>query len=413
VNGRGPDKRRPVARILILVENLTLPFDRRVWLESLALTAAGYQVSVICPTGAPHTAPYECLEGVHIYRYKEPPPTRSRLSYVWEFLYCWLQTAWLSLKVSRERGFDVIHACNPPDTFWLLGLFYKVFGGKKFIFDQHDLCPELFLSRFGESRGFLHGALLWLEKMTYRTANMVISTNESYRQMAISRGKKRPEDVVIVRSGPERSRFTGMPGEESDKRGRSHLVSYLGVMAPQDGVDYLLRSIRLIKDRGRNDISYTLIGSGDSFQDLVQMTKDLDLQTEVEFTGRIPDEDVERILSSSDVCVGPDPKNPLNDVSTMNKILEYMAVGKPVVAFDLVETRFSAGEGALYATPNKEEDLAGKILQLIDDPDRRREMGEYNRRRFIDLMAWDYSKIELVRAYDGLMGVTRKPERSS
>jgi glycosyltransferase involved in cell wall biosynthesis len=401
------DIRRPVARVLILVENLTLPFDRRVWLESKALTAAGYQVSVICPTGAPYTAPYECLEGVHIYRYKEPPPTRSRLSYVWEFLYCWLQTAWLSLKVSRERGFDVIHACNPPDTFWLLGTFYKIFGGKKFLFDQHDLCPELFLSRFRGAKGFLYHALMWLEKMTYRTADMVISTNESYRRTAISRGKMAPDRVVIVRSGPERSRFKGVPGEESDKRGRPYLVSYLGVMAPQDGVDYLIRAIRILKDRGRDDISYTLIGSGDSFQDLVQMTKDLDLQAEVEFTGRIPDEDVERILSSSDVCVGPDPKNPLNDVSTMNKILEYMAVGKPIVSFDLIETRFSAGDGALYATPNEEEEMAGAIAELLDDPEKRRRMGEYNRKRFIEQMAWEYSKVELVQAYDRLTGLRR------
>jgi glycosyltransferase involved in cell wall biosynthesis len=196
-------------------------------------------------------------------------------------------------------------------------------------------------------------------------------------------------------------------GDDKYKRGRRYLVSYLGVMAPQDGVDYLLRSIRIIKDRGRDDICYTLIGSGDSFQDLVRMTKDLDLEAEVEFTGRIPDEDVERILSSSDVCVGPDPKNPLNDVSTMNKILEYMAVGKPVVAFDLIETRYSVAEGALYATPNEEEDLAGKILELIDDPERCRQMGEYNRRRFRETMAWEYSKRELVRAYDQLMGVQR------
>jgi glycosyltransferase involved in cell wall biosynthesis len=401
------DRNCPVSRVLILVENLTLPFDRRVWLESKALTAAGYQVSVICPTGAPHTAPYECLEGVHIYRYKEPPPTQSRLSYIWEFLYCWVLTAWLSLKVWRERGFDVIHACNPPDTFWLLGLFYKIFGGKKFLYDQHDLCPELYLSRFGEGRGFLYRALLWLETLTYRTADLVIATNASYRENAIQRGKVPPDRVVVVRSGPETARFRNVAGDDKYKRGRRYLVSYLGVMAPQDGVDYLLRSIRIIKDRGRDDICYTLIGSGDSFQDLVRMTKDLDLEAEVEFTGRIPDEDVERILSSSDVCVGPDPKNPLNDVSTMNKILEYMAVGKPVVAFDLIETRYSVAEGALYATPNEEEDLAGKILELIDDPERCRQMGEYNRRRFRETMAWEYSKRELVRAYDQLMGVQR------
>ena len=404
----------PVGRVLILVENLTVPFDRRVWLEARALTEAGYHVSVICPTGPPHVAPYENLQGVHIYRYPAPPLTRSRLDYVREFTYCWLRTAWLTLRVSREQGFDVIHACNPPDTFWLLGLFYKVFGGKRFLFDQHDLCPEVFLSRFAEkSGGMIHRTLLWLEGCTYRTADMVIATNASYRDVATSRGRVNPDNVVIVRSGPERGRFAGVAPDPARKRGKCSLVAYLGVMGPQDGVDYLLRAAAALKKKGRTDIAYTLIGHGDSYDDLVRLADELGLTADVLFTGRIPDDEVEAILSSADVCVGPDPKNPLNDVSTMNKIVEYMALAKPVAAFDLRETRQSAGEGALYAVPNEVEDLADKIAILLDDPALRQRMGEYNRERFRASLAWEYSKSVLVGAYDRLLRVRRRASEAA
>lgn len=390
---------RPIGRTLIVVENLTVPFDRRVWLESQALRAAGWQVSVICPTGAPWTKPYEELEGVHIYRYPEPPPTKGALSYLWEFAYCWVRTAWLSLKVARERGFDVLHACNPPDTFFLLGAIYKLFG-KRFLFDQHDLSPEVYESRFGR-RGFWYAALRVLERLTYATSDVVISTNQSYRETALARGWLDASNVFVVRSGPPLSRFKGQPPQTALKRGRPFLVAYLGVMAPQDGVDYLIRAAQaLVERRGRRDVSYTLIGSGDSFEDLVALTAELGLADIIQFTGRIPDPEVEAILSTADVCVSPDPKNTLNDVSTMNKVLEYMAVGRPMVAFDLRETRYSAGEGALYAVPNEVDDLAARIDQLLEDPARRAAMGAYNRERFQKGFAWDYSQTELVRAYE-------------
>ncbi len=390
--------RRP-GRALILVENLTVPFDRRVWLESQALKRAGWQVSVICPTGPPWTLPYEELEGIHIYRYPAPPPTRGAASYVWEFAYCWFRTAWLTLRVARERGFDVLHACNPPDTFFALGAIYKLFG-RKFLFDQHDLSPEVYESRFGK-RGFWYAGLRVLERLTYATADVVIATNRSYREIAIQRGRVDPRNIFVVRSGPPLSRFKDLSPDPGFKRGRPHLVAYLGVMAPQDGVDFLIRAAQaLIERRGARDVSYTLIGSGDSFDDLVALTKELGLDDVIEFTGRIPDPDVEAILSTADVCVGPDPRNPLNDVSTMNKILEYMAVGRPIVAFDLRETRYSAGEGALYAEPNEVSDLAARIDALLRDPDRRAAMGAYNRERFRQGFAWDYSEQELVKAYD-------------
>jgi glycosyltransferase involved in cell wall biosynthesis len=393
--------------VLHLSENLPLPFDRRVWMELNALRAGGFEVSAICPMGESWTKPYEVIDGIHIWRYPAPPPASGFLSYAWEFLYCWAQSLRLSLQVLARRGFDVIHAANPPDTFWAIAMLYKPFG-KRYVFDHHDLCPELYVARFGAGRenSLPHRALRLLERAQFRTADLVISTNESYRQVAIGRGRMRPDRVIVVRSGPSRERFAIMrPVDESLKRGRAFLVAYLGVMAPQDGVDHLLRAAKhIVATLGREDVSFTLVGAGDSFAELQALCRDLGLNGCVEFTGRVPDEVVERVLATADVCVCPDPLNPLNDVSTMNKVLEYMACGRPIVAYDLREHRYSAGEGALYAKPNDEVDLAQKIVALLDDPDRRRCMGEYNRKRFLDQMAWEYSAGELLRAYDLLCG---------
>jgi glycosyltransferase involved in cell wall biosynthesis len=332
------------------------------------------------------------------------------LSYLWEFLYCWLQTARLMLVVRARRGFDVIHAANPPDTFWALALPFKLFG-VRYVFDHHDLCPELYLARFGSARqgNLLHRMLRLLEWAQFRTADLVISTNETYRSIAIQRGGMPPERVVVVRSGPSRERFATLRAvDPALKRGRRHLVAYLGVMAPQDGVDYLLRAADLlVRARGRDDVGFTLVGAGDSFADLQALARDLELDGVVCFTGRIPDAEVESILATADVCVSPDPLNPLNDASTMNKVLEYMACGRPIVAFDLREHRASAGEGALYAEPNRVEDLASRIAELLDDPERGRRMGERNRRRFLDRMAWEYSAGELIRAYERLCPTPR------
>jgi len=391
--------------VLHLSENLPLPFDRRVWLELRTLRDAGFRVAAICPMGDRWTEPYEQIEGVSIWRYPPPPPTQGALSYVWEFLYCWLQTARLSVTVLARHGFDVIHAANPPDTFWAIAAFYKLFG-KRYVFDHHDLCPELYLARFGEQRrgSLLHRLLSLLEWAQFRTADIVISTNESYRQVAIGRGGMSNSRVFVVRSGPSRERFaTVRPVDAALKNGRRHLVAYLGVMAPQDGVDHLLRAARiLVHEQGRRDVGFILIGSGDSFDELRELTRKLDLESCVHFTGRIPDAEVETILATADVCVCPDPRNPLNDVSTMNKVLEYMACGRPVVAYDLREHRYSAGEGALYAEPNHEDDLASKIAALLDDPEQRRRMGVYNRQRFLERMAWEHSAGELLRAYQTL-----------
>jgi len=392
-------------RVLHLSENLTLPFDRRVWMELNALKAAGWQVTAICPVGEPHTARSEVLDGIHILRYPAPPPASGIVSYVWEFLYCWLWTLLLTLKVAFGRGFDVIHAANPPDTFWAIALLFKPFG-VRYVFDHHDLCPELYVARFGDRRAgsVPHRLLQALEWAQFRTADLVISTNSSYREVAIARGGRRPERVFVVRSGPSRHRFATVRAEDPAlRRGKRFLVAYLGVMAPQDGVDHLIRAAHhLVRDRGRDDLGFTLIGAGDSFEDLRALTRELGLEDVIHFTGRVPDADVEAVLATADVCVSPDPLNPLNDVSTMNKILEYMACGRAIVCYDLREHRASAGDGALYAKPNDTSDLAARIAELLDDPERRAAMGARNRARFLESMSWEHSASELLRAYEVL-----------
>jgi glycosyltransferase involved in cell wall biosynthesis len=394
-------------RLLIIVENLTVPFDRRVWMEATSLVEAGFQVSVICPTGGEYTRPYERLEGVAIYRYRAASPTQSHLSYFWEFLYCWLMTAWLTGRVLLREGFDVIQACNPPDTFFMLGWFYKLLG-KRFVYDQHDLCPEVYLARFKRQPNFLYRCLLFLERLTYATADLVIVTNESYREVAIRRGHVRPERVAVVRSAPDPRRFRSAVPDPALKRGKPYLVAYLGVMAPQDGVDLLIDAIACLVAAGRDDIAFVLMGSGDSYEELKTLTQARGLDPVVRFTGRIPDDEVARTISTSDVCVSPDPKNDLNDFSTMNKVLEYMALARPVVAFDLKETRYSAGEAAIYATPNDPADFAAKITELLADPAKRERMGRFGQERLRQVLAWNHSRAALVRAYARLAGLERR-----
>lgn len=395
-------------RILHLSENLTLPFDRRVWMELNALRGAGYEVTAICPMGEGGHEPEEVLNGIRIHRYPPPPETSGFVSYVWEFLYCWLRTFWLTMRVFARHGFDVIHTANPPDTFWAIALPFKA-AGVKFVFDHHDLCPELYLSRFGEKRaGTLpHRLLQWLESCQFALADLVISTNESYRQVALDRGRKRPDQVRVVRSGPSHQRFaTVREADPALKRGKPYLVAYLGVMAPQDGVDHLVRAAKVLTAQ-RSDVTFTFIGAGDSFEDLKALSRSLGLEDVCHFTGRVPDGDVERVLATADVCVSPDPKNPLNDVSTMNKVLEYMACAKPVVCFDLREHRHSARDGALYAEPNRDEDLAACISRLLDDAPLRERLGAMNRQRFLDVLAWEHNAGELIAAYEGLCATRR------
>lgn len=388
-------------KILIIVENLPVPYDRRVWLEATSLVEEGFEVSVISPRRKGDT-PYAVIDGVHVYRYKMYPPTRGLLSYLWEIFYCWVMTFWLSLVVWRRRGIDVVHACNPPDTYWLLGRFYKLFG-KKYVFDHHDLNPELYESRFGK-RGWIYRVLLWLERQQFRTADMVIATNESYRQVAIQRGGVPPERVVVVRSGPDLNRFRRVAPNESLKRGKRFLAVYLGVMGPQDGVDYLIRAVEhVVHTFGRQDIQFALVGDGDVRSELEALSCQKGLDKWVYFTGFQYGDALLEILSTADIAVAPDPKTAFNDLSTHNKVIEFMAMGLPVVSFDLKETRYSAGEAAVYATPNDEREFAQRIIELLDDPERRGRMGEYGLQRVREHLAWEHSRKVLIKLYHDLL----------
>lgn len=389
-------------RVLVLVENLSVPMDRRVWQESHALAMAGAEVDVICPQGGQRdVAPYEQLEGIRIHRYALTPATGGAASYVREYPAAILHTMWLALCLARRRRFDVVHACNPPDLLFLVAALLRVLHGTRFVFDHHDLVPELYRSRFGERRGLVYRALLLLERLTLRLADTVIATNESYRRVAIDRGGKPPERVVVVRSAPDVDRFRPVPADDRLRRDRRHLACYLGVMGPQDGVDYALRALAAYRDQlGRDDLFTVFIGSGDAFDDCLQLRDRLGLGDVVHFTGRVDDEVVAQHLSSADVCLAPDPLNPLNDVSTMNKIVEYMAMARPIVSFDLVEARVSAGEAAAYAQPNDEGDFARLIAELLDDPDRRAEMGRIGLERVRGPLSWARSEAALIHAYE-------------
>ncbi|MGH2578173.1 MAG: glycosyltransferase family 4 protein, partial [Actinomycetota bacterium] len=355
-----PRHRRP--RVLIIVQNLPVPFDRRVWLECQCLNRAGYDVTVICPRGK-DSATHQVIDGVTIHTYRPYAPGGSKIGFLVEYVYSFLATARLASKARRRGPFDVIQACNPPDIFWPLARWLRRRDGSRFLFDHHDLCPELYESRFPQGARLPHRGLLFLERATFRAADRVTSTNESYARVAVERGKKRPEHVTVVRTGPDPDILKPVPEDPALRRGRAHLVTYLGVMGPQDGVDIALAAADLIvNEMGRRDISFTLMGSGDCFDDLVAQRDRLGLQDYVELTGRVPDQTVARVLSTADVGLCPDPKNPLNDVSTMNKTMEYMAFRLPVVAFDLRETRVSAGAAAVYAEPNEVDGFARAIV---------------------------------------------------
>ena len=388
-------------RVLILVENLPSPFDRRVWQEACALRDAGYLVSIICPTGKGCEKKFEAINGIHIYRYKLPVEASGAAGYAVEYALALAWTFLLAWRVLLTRGVDVIHACNPPDLFFLIGGFFKLIG-RKFVFDHHDLNPELFEAKFGR-RGFFHILLLKLEYWTFRTADISIATNESYRRIAIERGCMPPERVFVVRSGPSLERLKILPPDARLKRGRRYLVGYVGVMGKQEGIDYLLKAARhIVLDLGRSDVHFGLVGGGTSLEEMTALARDLGIADNVTFAGRVPDGEMLAMLNTADVCVNSDVGNELNDKSTMNKIMEYMALGKPIVQFDLAEGRYSAQRASLYAKKNDTLDLAAKIVELLDDPVRREEMGEFGRRRVENELEWRHEAPKLLAAYDAL-----------
>jgi glycosyltransferase involved in cell wall biosynthesis len=395
-----PDTRHPTPfpAVCIIVEDLPVPFDRRVWQEACTLAEAGYRVSVICRKHPGFTASYERLEGIEIYRHRIWEAARP-VGYVFEYAAALLAEFYLACKVYARTRFRVLHACNPPDTIFLIGLFFKLLG-VRFIFDHHDLNPELYAVKFGR-KGFFYKLVCLAERWTFRTSTVSIATNESFRDLAIHRGGKRPERVFIVRSCPDLRKIHVGPTEPTLKRGKRFLVVYLGTMGPQEGVDLFLESIRqIVKVRNRADAHFALIGGGTELSRLKAVAASQKLDAEVTFTGRIPDDELAAYLSTADVCVAPDPLNPMNDKSTMNKVLQYMAFGKPVVLFDLTEGRRSAGEAALYAKPNDPIDFAEQILKLLDSEPLRRDLGARGRARIEQSLNWEAEKKALLEAYE-------------
>ncbi len=386
-------------RVLIIVENLPSPFDRRVWMEATTLTKAGYEVSIICPKGKGYEKSYEVIDDIHIYRHPMPPEISSVVGYITEYAAAVFWEFYLAHRVWRERGFDIIHICNPPDLLFITAGWFKLIKGCKVIFDHHDINPEMYEAKYGRRDIFYYGLRL-VERLTFALADTVISTNESYRKIALTRGHKKPEDVFVVRSGPDLSRFQPLPIDETYKRNKKYLVGYLGVMGEPEGIDYLLESIRhIVGDRKRQDIHFMLIGSGPMFEQMQNLAVQLGVSKFVEFTGRIPDSELLARLSSCDVCVNPDKKMPYNDKSTMNKIMEYMAMGKPIVQFDLLEGRYSAREASVYAKGNDSIDFADKILELLADPQKREQMGAIGMRRMKEKLEWRYQIPILLKAY--------------
>ena len=403
-------------RILIIVENLPCPFDRRVWQEALALRAAGHEVSIICPKGRGYEKGYELLDGVHIYRHALPVEADSALGYGLEYALALLMEFALALRIAFTRGFDVIHGCNPPDTIFLIGRFFKLFG-KRFIFDHHDINPELYEAKFGR-RDIWYRLLCRLERWTFASADVSIATNESYRRIAIERGGMDPAKVFVVRSGADLRRVRLLPARAELRRGRKYLVGYVGVIGKQEGLDLLLQAVAYMRqDLKRDDVHFVIVGDGTELAALRERARLLSLNDCVEFTGRIPDADLWEIMSTADVCVNPDRANEMNDKSTMNKILEYMALGKPIVQFDLTEGRFSAGDASAYARPNDTVDFASKLCELLDDPERRSRMGALGRSRIEAGLAWHHQIPALLQAYETAMqshaAQAQSPDRRS
>jgi glycosyltransferase involved in cell wall biosynthesis len=387
-------------RILIIVENLPVPFDTRVWQEATTLVREGYAVSVICPKGKGFDEEYEFRDGVHIYRHDLPKEGNGPIGYAREYFSALRHEYRLAKQIYRERGFHVIHGCNPPDNIYMVAKRFKKFG-VDYVFDHHDICPELFEAKFGKKSGPLYKSQIWLEHRTYKHCTFAFVTNESYKKIAIERGGMDPEKVYVLRSGPKLERLKIQDPKPEVKRGKKYMVGYLGVIGQQEGIEYVLEAARYLKeDKGRNDIFWGIVGGGPHLDTLRKQAHDMGLDDCLEFTGRVPDQTLLDYLNTADVCVNSDEYNEMNDKSTMNKVLEYMALGKPIVQFDLTEGRYSAADASLYAERNNAHDLADKVLYLLEDPEKRRRMSEIGRSRILNELSWDHTSRALIDGYD-------------
>ncbi|HYJ22167.1 MAG TPA: glycosyltransferase family 4 protein [Solirubrobacterales bacterium] len=383
-------------RVLVLLQNEPVPSDRHVWNQVTATTRAGYEVTVICPSGDDRDrAAVEHRDGVAIHRYRPLSSDGGAAGFALEYAAALWSIGRLVRRLGRERRFDLVHACSPPD-FLLLTALGQRRRGARLVFDHHDLTPELYRTRFGG--GALHRVTLAAEQIGFRCADVVLSVNDSYRRVAIERGGCAPEDVAVVRTGPDLTRFVPSAPDPELRRGRRHLLAYAGVMGPQDGVDEALRSLAALR-RERDDWHAVFMGDGAVLEEMRTLTAELGLADRVEFTGWVEHETIAQVLSSADVCLAPDPSNPLNDLSSMIKISEYMAMSRPIVSFDLAESRFGAGEAAVFAAPGDHAGFARLVSELLDDPERRAAMGTAGRARVGELLAWEHQERSLLNAY--------------
>jgi glycosyltransferase involved in cell wall biosynthesis len=399
-------KKQTAPGVCIIVENLPVPLDRRVWKEACALRDVGYRVSVICPKGKGFLAGYELLDGIEIYRHRTLEAS-GILGYFLEYIVALVAESLLALKVFVRTRFQILQACNPPDTIFLIALFFKLFG-VRFIFDQHDLGPELFEAKFGRRDGLLYRLTRLFELCSFRVANTCIATNETFKEIAITRGGKCPHNVFVVRNCPDLASFRRPQLLTHNKFGRELLVTYVGFMGTQDGLEILLQSIEhIVRQENRHDTHFVLVGGGTILHELQTIITKKNLDAYVTLTGQVSHDEVAAYLSNSDLGVAPDPKNVMNDKLTMIKILEYMAFSLPVVLFDLKEGRRIAGPAALYATPNDPVDFANQVIKLLDCQELRQRLGECGRKRIEEKLNWDVEKKSLVQAYDTTLQIDR------
>jgi len=399
---RTPNSGLEGRRVLFIVENLPVPFDTRPWLEAQALKEKGMEVAIICPRGKGYEAPYELLKGISIYRHPFPIEAGRAVEYLLEYGLALFWELLYSIKIYRKMRFEVIHAANPPDLLCLIGLLYK-WRRVRFVFDQHDICPEVMEAKFG-GKGFLYKILIFWERLSYRTSDLVIATNESYRDLAIQRGKVDRRKMAVVRTGPDLSRIPSeIPQDDSLKRGKRFMVGYVGVIEKQEGLDYLVQVVReVVHGFGRRDILFMIVGGGTQVPVIQALVNKEGLEDYFHFTGRVSDELLFRCLGNCEVCVNPDLFNDASNRSTMRKIMEYMALGKPIVQTEVIEGRYTAQEASLYARPDDQRDFAEKILYLLDHPEEAERMGRIGKKRIQDFLHWGIQKQNLVKAYQTL-----------
>lgn len=388
--------------ILIIIENLPAPFDRRVWQEALTLSENGARVSIICPKMKGYDKSYEYLNGINIYRHPLREG-RGAIGYLVEYTQALFWEFFLSWKIYLNKKFHIIHGCNPPDLIFLIAILFKPFG-VKFVFDHHDINPELYISKFNK-KGFYYKLMVWFERLTFKTASFSIATNESYKKIALVRGGMPPEKVQVVRSGPKLDRLKIIAPVQALKKGKKYLVGYVGVIGEQEGLDLLLESIRIILNK-RKDVHFGIVGGGTYLEDIKKACANLDLMEDVDFYGRVDDRTMLEVLNTADVCVNPDKPTAMNDLSTMNKIMEYMALKKPIVQYSLKEGRYSAQKASLYANNTDPSDFADKIIRLLDNEQMRVEMGEFGYRRVLETLSWKHESKNLISLYKKVFGIS-------